>query len=40
MADTKYITVVVNHDTNTVVWVHEGHGKTVLEKLFSSMSEE
>jgi transposase len=36
----KYITVVVNHDTNTVVWVHEGHGKTVLEKLFNSMSEE
>ena len=22
----KYITVVVNHDTNTVAWVHEGHG--------------
>lgn len=36
----KYITVVVNHDTNTVVWVHEGHGKKVLEKLFNSMSEE
>lgn len=36
----KYITVVVNHDTNAVVWVHEGHGKTVLEKLFNSMSEE
>ena len=36
----KYITVVVNHDTNTVVWVHEGHGKTVLEKLFRSMSKE
>ena len=36
----KYITVVVNHDTNTVVWVHEGHGKTVLEELLKSMSEE
>ncbi|MBO5652262.1 MAG: ISL3 family transposase [Selenomonas sp.] len=36
----KYITVVVNHDTNTVVWVHEGHGKAVLEKLFRSMSGE
>ena len=36
----KYITVVVNHDTNTVVWVHEGHGKAVLEELFKTMSEE
>ena len=22
----KYITVIVNHDTNTVVWASEGHG--------------
>ena len=28
----KYITVIVNHDTNTVVWVSEGHGKSVLER--------
>ena len=35
----KYITVVVDHDTDTVVWVHEGHGKSVLEKLFRSMSD-
>ena len=36
----KYITVVVNHDTNTVVWAHEGHGKSVLEKFYNSLSEE
>lgn len=24
----KYITVVVNHNTNTVVWVGNGHGKS------------
>ena len=24
----KYVTTVVNHDTNTVVWAHEGYGKT------------
>ena len=29
----KYITIVVNHDTNTVVWVHKGFGKEVLEKF-------
>lgn len=31
----KYITVIVNHDTNTVVWASEGHGKSVLEKFYS-----
>ena len=36
----KYITVVVNHDTNSVVWTHEGYGKTVLEEMFRSMTEE
>ena len=36
----KYITVVVNHDTNTVVWVSDGHGKTILEKFYKSLSEE
>ena len=29
----KYITVVVNHDTNTVVWAADGHGKGVLEQF-------
>lgn len=30
----KYITVIVNHDTNTVVWVADGHGKSVLEQFY------
>ena len=30
----KYITVVVNHDTNTVVWAAQGHGKKVLEQFY------
>lgn len=36
----KYITVIVNHDTNEVVWAHKGHGKTVLEKFYNLLSEE
>lgn len=36
----KYITVVVNHDTNTVVWAHPGHGKTVMDTFFQSLTEE
>ena len=30
----KYITVVLNHDTNTVVWAAPGHGKKVLEQFY------
>lgn len=36
----KYITVVVNHDTNTVVWAAEGHGKSVLTKFYNQLTEE
>ena len=36
----KYITVIVNHDTNTVVWASEGHGKSVLEKFYRQLSPE
>ena len=36
----KYITVVVNHDTNTVVWIGDGHGKSVLEQFYKSLSGE
>jgi len=36
----KYITVIVNHDTNTVVWASEGHGKTVLESFYRQLSKE
>ncbi len=36
----KYITVIVNHDTNTVVWVADGHGKAVLEQFYRALSKE
>ena len=36
----KYITVIVNHDTNTVVWASEGHGKSVLEKFYKQLTKE
>lgn len=36
----RYITVVVNHETNTVVWVHKDHGKTVIDEFFKELSEE
>lgn len=36
----KYITTVVNHDTNTVVWVHENHGKAVIDEFFRSLTQE
>ena len=36
----KYITVIVNHDTNTVVWVADGHGKSVLEQFYRTLSDE
>ena len=36
----KYITVIVNHDTNTVVWAAPGHGKAVLDRFFCSLTEE
>jgi len=36
----KYITVIVNHDTNTVVWASEGHGKTVLEQFYRCLTPE
>ena len=34
----KYITVIVNHDTNTVVWAAQGHGKTVLESFYRQLT--
>ena len=36
----KYITTVINHDTNTVVWVGKNHGTSVLEGFFKSLSEQ
>ncbi len=35
----KYITVVVNHDTNTVVWVADGHGKSVLKQFYKALTD-
>ena len=34
----KYITVVLNHDTNAVVWAAPGHGKTVLEQFYRTLT--
>ena len=36
----KYLTVIVNHDNNEVIWCHKGHGKEVFEKFFSSLDKE
>lgn len=36
----KYITAIVNHDTNTVVWAAEGHGKSVLEQFYRCLKPE
>lgn len=36
----KYITVIVNHDTNEVVWVAAGHGKSVLEQFYKGLTPE
>jgi transposase len=36
----KYLTVVVDHDTNSVVWCHKGFGKGILSKFFDQLSPE
>ena len=36
----KHITVIVDHDSNRVVWLHDGHGKSVLEKFYEELTEE
>lgn len=36
----KYITVVVDHDTNQVIWVGEGTGIDVLDSFFERLTEE
>ena len=36
----NYITVVVNHATNIVVWVAKGHGKEVLDQFFQILTKE
>jgi len=34
----KYLTVVVDHDRNQVVWVGKGHGESVLEQFFGLLT--
>ena len=36
----SYITTVVNHETNTVIWACEGHGKEVLDRFFKELTPE
>ena len=36
----KYMTVVMNHDTNAAVWAGAGHGKAVLSRFFELLTEE
>ena len=35
----SYLTVVVNHDTNTVVWCGVGHSMEVLSQFFEELTE-
>lgn len=36
----KYMTVVVDHDTNSVIWCHDKHGKDVLREFFEQLTDE
>lgn len=36
----KHITVIINHDTNTVVWASVGYGKAVLDSFFKRLTPE
>ena len=36
----KYITTVVNLETNEVVWISEGHGKSVFSAFFRELTED
>ena len=36
----KYLLVVVNHETNEVVWAHKGYGKEVLDLFFKELTPE
>lgn len=36
----KYMTVVVNHNTGTLVWAKKGHGKEVLTEFFKELTVE
>lgn len=36
----KYLTLILNHDTNAVVWIGRGYGKSVLEQFFADLTPE
>ena len=36
----KYLTLILNHDTNAVVWIGKGYGKAVLEQFFAELTPE
>jgi transposase len=36
----KYMTVVVDHDTGRVVWMADGHGKSVLHRFFDDLGDQ
>lgn len=36
----SYVTTVVNHETNTVIWACEGHGKEVVDRFFKELTPE
>ena len=36
----NYVTTVVNHDTNSIVWCAKGHSTEVLSKFFEELSDE
>ena len=36
----SYVTVVVNHDTSEVVWVHEGHSEETFSLFFEALTPE
>ena len=36
----KYITVVIDHDRDQVVWVHKGKGREIIDLFFEELTEE
>ena len=36
----KYITVVIDHDRNQVIWVHKGKGREIIDLFFEELTEE
>ena len=36
----KYLTLILNHDTNAVVRIGKGYGKAVLEQFFTELTSE